>query len=253
MPSGFTPVVPLLAVAGLAALPYDLAVNDGGGLDFAWRPSQTREDALADPRTHWPTRGRTGRPGGPGDGQARPFARRRRVDHRQLRQAPSRTPCSARCSQHQHHSRTHPPEPAGAGGRETSFGTSRQPHQMTLSSLSARHGDGFPSHTSPWHASTARLHFGSTPPSRSRRLPDTSPERERHRRPRHLEPRGRHPHILGARAADNGRLGLARHGRGNARMARPARRPADPERRLMDAFTAIRGTCPGFDDKFPTR
>jgi hypothetical protein len=49
MPSGFTPVVPLLAVAGLAALPYDLAVNDGGGLDFTWRPSQTREDVLADP------------------------------------------------------------------------------------------------------------------------------------------------------------------------------------------------------------
>lgn len=49
MPSGFTLVVPLLAVAGLAALPYDLAVNDGGGLDFAWRPSQTREDVLADP------------------------------------------------------------------------------------------------------------------------------------------------------------------------------------------------------------
>lgn len=49
MPSGFTPVVPLLTVAGLAALPYDLAVNDGGGLDFAWRPSQTREDVLADP------------------------------------------------------------------------------------------------------------------------------------------------------------------------------------------------------------
>jgi hypothetical protein len=47
--AGFTPVVLLLAVAGLAALPYDLAVNDGGGLDFAWRPSQTREDVLADP------------------------------------------------------------------------------------------------------------------------------------------------------------------------------------------------------------
>ncbi len=49
MPSGFAPVVPLLAIAGLVALPYDVAVNDGGGLDFAWRPSQTREDALADP------------------------------------------------------------------------------------------------------------------------------------------------------------------------------------------------------------
>lgn len=49
LPSGFTPAVPLLAVAGLAALPCDLAVNDGGGLDFAWRPSQTREDVLADP------------------------------------------------------------------------------------------------------------------------------------------------------------------------------------------------------------
>lgn len=49
MPSGSEPVVPLLAVAGLVALPCDLAVNDGSGLDFAWRPSQTREDVLADP------------------------------------------------------------------------------------------------------------------------------------------------------------------------------------------------------------
>jgi hypothetical protein len=49
MPAEFAPAVPLLAVAGLVALPYDLAVNDGGGLDFAWRPSQTREDVLADP------------------------------------------------------------------------------------------------------------------------------------------------------------------------------------------------------------
>jgi hypothetical protein len=49
MPAQFAPVVPLLAVAGLVALPYDLAVNDGGGLDFAWQPSQSREDVLADP------------------------------------------------------------------------------------------------------------------------------------------------------------------------------------------------------------
>ena len=39
----------LLAVAGQVALPYELAVNADGGLDFAWRPSQTREDVLADP------------------------------------------------------------------------------------------------------------------------------------------------------------------------------------------------------------
>ena len=48
-PSGFAPIVPLLALAGQVALPYDLAVNDDGGLDFVWRPSQTREDTLADP------------------------------------------------------------------------------------------------------------------------------------------------------------------------------------------------------------
>jgi hypothetical protein len=49
MPAEFAPVMPLLAVAGLVALPYDLAVNDGGGLDFAWQPSQSREDVLTDP------------------------------------------------------------------------------------------------------------------------------------------------------------------------------------------------------------
>jgi hypothetical protein len=48
-PAGIAPIVPLIALAGQVALPYDLAVNDDGGLDFAWRPSQTREDTLADP------------------------------------------------------------------------------------------------------------------------------------------------------------------------------------------------------------
>jgi hypothetical protein len=48
-PTGFASIVPLIAITGQVALPYDLAVNDDGGLDFAWRPSQTREDTLADP------------------------------------------------------------------------------------------------------------------------------------------------------------------------------------------------------------
>jgi hypothetical protein len=64
-PTGFASIVPLIALAGQVALPYDVAVNDDGGLDFAWRPSQTREDTLADPVVRATIR-RDGSPDGTG-------------------------------------------------------------------------------------------------------------------------------------------------------------------------------------------
>ena len=48
--TGLTPIVPLLAIGRPYALPHHVsAVDEAGGLDFTWHPSQTHADLPVDP------------------------------------------------------------------------------------------------------------------------------------------------------------------------------------------------------------